>query len=109
MSWKTLPELIALLGAGPIAPESFINGLITILYGGFVSVGIAYTLQAVAQKDAPPAHATIILCLEGVFAALGGMLLLREKPGPWTLLGFALMFCGMLATQFDVIVGRRKQ
>jgi drug/metabolite transporter (DMT)-like permease len=68
-------------------------------------VGIAYTLQVVAQRDAPPAHATIILCLEGCFAALGGVLLLAEPVGRWTLLGFVLMLCGMLITQWEVIAG----
>jgi drug/metabolite transporter (DMT)-like permease len=80
-----------------------VNGLLPLLYGGFCSVGIAYTLQVVAQKDAPPAHATIILCLEGCFAAIGGVLLLSEPLGTWTLLGFILMLSGMLATQWDVI------
>jgi drug/metabolite transporter (DMT)-like permease len=77
--------------------------LIPILYGGLCSVGIAYTLQVIAQRDAPPAHATIILCFEGCFAALGGVLLLSEKIGLWTLLGFILMLSGMLASQWEVI------
>jgi drug/metabolite transporter (DMT)-like permease len=85
-------------------PVSVLNGIIPILYGGLCSVGIAYTLQVVAQQDAPPAHASIILCLEGVFAAAGGVLILSEPLGRWTLLGFILMFCGMLATQWDVII-----
>jgi drug/metabolite transporter (DMT)-like permease len=82
------------------------EAIIPILYGGFGSVGVAYTLQAVGQKYAPAAHATIILSMEGVFAAIGGVLLLSEPLGPWTLLGFALMLCGMLITQWDVIAGR---
>jgi drug/metabolite transporter (DMT)-like permease len=81
------------------------EGLVPLLYGSFGSVGIAYTLQVVAQKDAPPAHATIILSLEGVFAVIGGVLLLTEPLVSWTLLGFALMLGGMLATQWDVIAG----
>jgi drug/metabolite transporter (DMT)-like permease len=87
----------------PLAAADLVRGMIPILYGGLASVGVAYTLQVVAQKDAPPAHASIILCLEGVFAAVGGVLILSESLGPWTLLGFALMFCGMIATQWDVL------
>ena len=83
-------------------------GLIPLLFGGLVSTGIAYTLQAVAQQHAPPAHATILLSLEGVFAVTGGALLLREPLGTWTLWGFILMFCGMLTTQWDVLRGRRR-
>ncbi|GHU60420.1 hypothetical protein FACS189444_7080 [Spirochaetia bacterium] len=77
--------------------------MIPLLYGGLASVGIAYTLQVVAQRDAPPAHATIILCLEGSFAAIGGVLILSEPLGTWTLLGFVMMFSGMLISQWEVI------
>jgi hypothetical protein len=35
------------------------------------SVGFAYTLQHHAQKRVDPAPASIILCLEAVFAMLG--------------------------------------
>ena len=41
---------------------------IPIAYGGLISVGIAYTLQVVAQRYAHPAHAAIILSLEAVFS-----------------------------------------
>jgi drug/metabolite transporter (DMT)-like permease len=95
--------IVAIARMEPLAASDLAGGLVPILYGGIASVGVAYTLQVVAQKDAPPAHATIILCLEGVFAAVGGALILSEPLGHWTLLGFALMFCGMLATQWDVI------
>jgi drug/metabolite transporter (DMT)-like permease len=101
--WCSIYSFIAVFFRESIALDSVSNALIPILYGGLGSVGIAYTLQAVAQRDAPPAHATIILCLEGVFAALGGVLILSEPLGPWTLLGFACMLCGMIITQWDVI------
>jgi drug/metabolite transporter (DMT)-like permease len=106
-SWQSLPALIAAFG-GSGAPPGFplIDALIPILYGGLASVGIAYTLQVVAQRDAPPAHATIILCLEGLFAALGGIIILSEKPGAFTILGFILMLCGMLITQWEIIRGK---
>jgi drug/metabolite transporter (DMT)-like permease len=77
------------------------DAAVPILYGGICSVGIAYTLQVVAQQYAPPAHAAIILCMESVFAAVGGMLLLSERPGASAILGFALVFSGMVAAQLD--------
>jgi drug/metabolite transporter (DMT)-like permease len=102
--WKTLGELLSALGEGGGGfPSGLMGAAIPILYGGLVSVGVAYTLQVVAQRDAPPAHATIILCLEGSFAALGGVLLRGENPGLFTLLGFFFMFLGMIVTQWDVI------
>ncbi|HRS22490.1 MAG TPA: EamA family transporter, partial [Clostridia bacterium] len=75
---------------------------IPILYGGLLSVGVAYTLQVVAQKHAKPSHAAIILSMESVFAALGGALLLGENLGGRGYLGCALMFAGMLLTQVNI-------
>jgi drug/metabolite transporter (DMT)-like permease len=109
IAWKSFPVLINGLADGTV-PLSIVSGAaIPILYGGLVSVGIGYTLQAVAQKDAPPAHATIILCLEGCFAALGGAIILREPIGPRTVVGFALMLSGMLISQWELIARRREQ
>ena len=105
-AWKSFPVLISGLASGAI-PWPLVRGaIIPILYGGLGAVGIGYTLQVVAQKDAPPAHATIILCLEGFFAALGGILLLHEPIGARTILGFALMMAGMLASQWGQIRGK---
>jgi drug/metabolite transporter (DMT)-like permease len=70
-----------------------------ILYGGLVSVGFAYTMQVVAQRDAHPAHTAIILSAEGVFAALWGWLLLGETLGARGMLGCCLMLAGMLCSE----------
>jgi drug/metabolite transporter (DMT)-like permease len=83
----------------PITLAGLWGGALPILYGGLLSVGVAYTLQVVAQRDAPPAHAAIILSLETVFAALGGWLLLNEILSGRGLIGCALMFAGMLLSQ----------
>ena len=70
-----------------------------ILYAGLVSVGVAYTLQVVGQKSANPAHAAIILSLESVFAAMGGVWLLDETLSARAWFGCALMLAGMLLSQ----------
>jgi drug/metabolite transporter (DMT)-like permease len=72
---------------------------IPILYGGVLSVGIGYTLQVVAQRDAPPTAAAILLSLEAVFAALGGWLILDETLTPRAMLGCGLMLAGVLSAQ----------
>jgi drug/metabolite transporter (DMT)-like permease len=79
--------------------HSYGSAAIPILYGGVLSVGVAYTLQVVAQKKAKPAHAAIILSLEAVFAAIGGWLFLGETLGARAVVGCVLMLCGMLASQ----------
>ncbi len=70
-----------------------------ILYAGLVSVGVAYTLQVVGQRQAHPTHAAIILSLESVFAALGGLWLLGEELSMRAWSGCALMLAGMLLSQ----------
>jgi drug/metabolite transporter (DMT)-like permease len=70
-----------------------------ILYGGFMSVGVAFTLQVVAQRHAPPAHAAILLSFETVVAALGGAVLLGERLAPRGVVGCAIIFAGMLISQ----------
>lgn len=67
-----------------------------ILYGGLMSVGVAYTLQVYAQKKTKPANAAIILCLEAVFALLGGWWLLSERVSLAMLAGAALLLVAML-------------
>jgi len=83
--------------------EGVMNATIPILYGGVLSVGIAYTLQVIAQKKAPPAHAAIILSLEAVFAAIGGWIILGEQLGSRGILGCGLMLLGMLVAQYRAL------
>ena len=87
--------------------SDILQAAVPILYGGLASVGIAYTLQVVAQKNAHPAHAAIILSLEAVFAALGGWLLLGEVLSARGLLGCGLMLAGMLLSQLWGMMARR--
>ena len=54
------------------------DAVVPVLYAGLLSVGVAYTLQVVAQQWAKPAHAALILSLETVFGAVGGALVLGE-------------------------------
>lgn len=83
-------------------------GIGPILFGGFLSVGLAYTLQIVAQRTADPAHAAIILSLEGAFAALGGWLVLHEMLSLRGLLGCGLILAGTLISQFAAKPGGRQ-
>ena len=93
-------SILSLLGAcftETITLDGIKGAVIPILYGGVLSVGIAYTLQVVAQRHAPPTHAAIILSLEAVFAALAGWLVLGEILSLRGLIGCMFMFTGMLS------------
>ena len=70
-----------------------------ILYAGLVSVGVAYTLQIVAQKHVDPSQAAILLSLEAVFAVLAGWLMLDELLNSRESWGCILMFAGMMLSQ----------
>lgn len=77
-----------------------------ILYAGVVSVGIAFTLQIIAQKRVKPSQAAIVLNLEAVFAVLAGWLFFTEALSTKEWLGCGLMFLGMIISQ---ITAKKKQ
>ncbi|MFT5090775.1 MAG: drug/metabolite transporter (DMT)-like permease [Candidatus Latescibacterota bacterium] len=96
-----LLSLIVAIFSEDIALGPVVDAAWPILYGGLLSVGLAYTLQVVAQRQAPPAHAAVILSFETVVAALGGWMLLGELLPPRGLFGCALMFAGILVSQWS--------
>ena len=90
-----------------ISMQAISQAAIPILYGGLLSVGIAYPLQVIAQRDAHPAHAAILLSMEAVFAAIGGWLILDETISARGLFGCGLMLTGMLLSQLWGLVGKK--
>lgn len=92
-------SFIAALVYEVVSIDAIMNSLIPILYTGVLSTSVAFTLQIVAQRDAPSSHAAIIMSLEAVFAVIGGWLLLNEQLGLQGLTGCALMMAGMLISQ----------
>ncbi len=72
---------------------------VPLLYGGLMSVGVAYTLQVVGQKYAKASHAAIILSLESVYGAIGAAIILGEVLSIRGYFGAALMLAGMLLSQ----------
>lgn len=87
------------LAVEPISLDGLRAGAWTIIYGGALSVGVAYTLQVVAQRDAIPAHAAVIFSMEGVFAALAAWVVLGQSLDARAMLGCALVFSGLIASQ----------
>lgn len=99
----SLLSLLVALVAEPLSVEGVYRAAIPILYAGLLSVGIGFTLQVVAQREAHPAHAAIIMSLEAAFAALGGWLLLGEILSRRELLGCLLMLLGMFLSQAHLL------
>lgn len=92
-------SLILALCLEPIHWNAIVAAGPAILYGGVIAVGIGYTLQVIAQRDAIASHAAIILSLEAVFAAIAGAWLLDESLQLRGYFGCALMLSGMLVAQ----------
>lgn len=70
-----------------------------IAYAGVLSCGVAYTLQALAQRDCEPTVCSLVLCMESVFSVLFGWLLLGQKLTAREWLGCGLMFGAVVLAQ----------
>lgn len=79
---------------------------IPILYGGLMSVGIAYTCQILGQKDADPTFASIVFSTESVFSAIGGAIILHEIMSGRGYLGCILIFIGIVLSQLNIEILR---
>ena len=70
-----------------------------VLYAGVMSCGVAYTLQIIAQKNADPTVASLLLSLESVFSVLAGWVLLGQGLSLKELFGCVLIFCAIILAQ----------
>ena len=77
----------------------------SILYCGVLSVGVAYTLQVIAQRKADPTFAAIVLSTESVFSAIGGVIFEIDELSALGYLGCGLIFLGIVISQ---IQGRKR-
>ena len=68
-------------------------------FAGVLSMGLAYSLQIVGQKEIEPTAASLIMSLESVFAVLGGWWLLHERMSSTELLGCGLVFAAVIISQ----------
>ncbi len=79
--------------------DKIVSALIPIMYCGFVSGGIGYTLQIVAQKFTDPTVASLLMSLESVFAVLAGVLILHERMSMREAIGCIVMFTAIIIVQ----------
>ncbi|NVK18735.1 MAG: DMT family transporter [Methylocystaceae bacterium] len=87
-----------IIGAGP-----------ELLYAGILSIGVAFTLQAVAQRHTPPADAAIIMSGEILFAALAGAIVLGERLNSAGYVGCVIMFICILSVELLPLLRSRKK
>lgn len=80
--WQTLPNAV---------PDLLILGVL--------STGFGYVLQAVAQTKVSASVSAVILSMEAIFGAMGGIMFLGENFTTLSLLGAALIFAGVILVQ----------
>ncbi len=74
---------------------------VPILYAGIMSCGVAFTVQIFGQKYSDPTVASILLCLESVFAVIFGLIFLNDKLNSRETIGCVIMFTAILLTQIS--------
>jgi len=77
------------------------NAIVPLLYAGVMSCGIAYTLQIVGQKYTESTIASLIMCMESVFAVLASALLLNEVMTTREVIGCVVMFVAIILSQLS--------
>lgn len=81
----------------------------SLLYSGIMSCGIAYTLQIVGQKHASPVVASLLMCLESVFAVITASIILHETMSPEEMTGCLIMFAAIIISQVSESLSAKKQ
>ena len=98
-----LSMLIALM-TETITGEGIREALIPILYTGILSGAAGYTLQVLGQRDTDPTVASLLMCLEAVFAVLTGALILGEKMTVRETVGCVMMFTAVILAQLSPVI-----
>lgn len=76
-----------------------LQGLLAICYLGIMSSGVAFTLQAIAQKHISPVTVTLVHSLEAVFATIFSIFLFKEKIYLSFIIGAILIFSAILLAE----------
>jgi len=96
------------LAVEPVAWSMITASATEILFAGVISGGLAFTIQAIAQRHTTAPQAAIFMSSEALFAALFGALFLGERIGATGLAGCALIFVAMLSVELVPMMRRHK-
>lgn len=92
------PSIHAIMSAAPY-----------LLYTGILSCGVAFTFQTLGQRDSDPTVASLLLCLESVFAVIFAWVLIDQKMSVRELSGCIIMFVAIVLAQLPADVFKRKK
>ena len=84
--------------------SAILTAIVPLLYSGIMSCGLAYTFQIVGQKYTEATVASLIMCMESVFAVLAGALLLHEVLSGREIMGCVIMFAAIVLSQLSEFI-----
>lgn len=84
------------------------EAMLPMCHAGFLSMGVAYSLQILGQKYLEPAPASLIMSLESVFAAVFGWMFLSEQMSNSEFFGCVLIFIAVILSQIPIKVKEKK-
>ena len=97
-----LSAISALVFKEDITWQAISGNWIPIAYAGILSMGAAYGMQIVGQRDVEPATASLIMSMEAGFAVLCGVIFLQETMTKWEVLGCILLFVAVILPQIPL-------
>lgn len=92
-------SFVAALIFGDIQPANILAGWLPVAYAAFVSTGIAYTLQVVAQQHVPPGRSAVIFSSESIWATTAEAILLGTFLSALGYVGGGLIVAGIIVAQ----------
>ncbi len=84
------------------------DAAIPLLYAGVMSCGVAYTLQIIGQKYTESAMASLVMCMESVFAVLAAAILLSDLMSARETVGCIVMFIAIALPNAVALIQSRK-
>lgn len=84
--------------------SSILSAAVPLLYSGIMSCGLAYTFQIVGQKYTEATVASLIMCMESVFAVLAGALILHEMLSGREIVGCVIMFVAIVVSELSEFI-----
>jgi len=84
--------------------SAILSAIVPLLYSGIMSCGLAYTFQIVGQKYTEATVASLIMCMESVFAVLAGAVLLHELLTGREIVGCVIMFVAIIVSELSEFI-----
>lgn len=102
-------SLLIALFTETITLDGIRAAVIPILYTGLLSGAAGYTIQIVGQRHVNPTLASLIMCLESVFAVIGGAVALGETMSGREAAGCVLMFTAVILAQLSPLFMKKRE